>query len=98
MSAKVKNMYAHSKTRIHYSKVIHISELIVDAVGLFCPEPIVRLGKAIKTIADGETLILRADDPSAKSDVESWAELSGNELVSVVDTDEYVEFLIKRKA
>ncbi|MHC1598640.1 MAG: sulfurtransferase TusA family protein [Candidatus Methanofastidiosia archaeon] len=73
-----------------------MTENVVDAIGLFCPEPIVRLGKAIKKIDIGSTLILLADDTSAKSDITSWAEISGNELVSTTEKDDHIEFLIRR--
>ncbi len=53
----------------------------VDARGQSCPGPLVALAKALKTAAPGELLELLATDPGSKSDVPSWASLSGNELV-----------------
>ncbi|RZN48552.1 sulfurtransferase TusA family protein [archaeon] len=69
----------------------------IDAIGLFCPEPIVRLGQAIKRIEEGDTVVLRADDPSAPRDVESWADISGNELVSTAEKDDHWEFVIRKR-
>jgi tRNA 2-thiouridine synthesizing protein A len=56
--------------------------ITVDARGQSCPGPLVSLAKALKDAPDGVSFELLATDPGSKSDVPSWAELSGNELVS----------------
>ena len=53
----------------------------VDARGQSCPGPLVSLAKALKDAAPGDQFELLATDPGSKSDVPSWAEISGNELV-----------------
>ena len=52
----------------------------VDARGQSCPGPLVALHKALRGAAAGDLLELLATDPGSKSDVPSWAKLSGNEL------------------
>jgi tRNA 2-thiouridine synthesizing protein A len=56
--------------------------ITVDAKGQSCPGPLVSLAKAIKDSPQGATFELLATDPGSKSDVPSWAELSGNVLDS----------------
>jgi tRNA 2-thiouridine synthesizing protein A len=56
--------------------------ITVDAKGQSCPGPLVSLAKAIKDAPQGATFELLATDPGSKSDVPSWAELSGNVLES----------------
>jgi tRNA 2-thiouridine synthesizing protein A len=56
--------------------------ITVDAKGQSCPGPLVSLAKAIKDAPDGATFELLATDPGSKSDVPSWAELTGNNLES----------------
>ena len=56
--------------------------ITVDAKGQSCPGPLVTLARAFKDATAGATFELLATDPGSKSDVPSWAELSGNELVS----------------
>lgn len=53
----------------------------VDARGQSCPGPLVALHKALQGAATGDLLELLATDPGSKSDVPSWAKLSGNELL-----------------
>jgi tRNA 2-thiouridine synthesizing protein A len=56
--------------------------ITVDAKGQSCPGPLVSLAKAFKDAPQGATFELLATDPGSKSDVPSWAELSGNVLES----------------
>jgi tRNA 2-thiouridine synthesizing protein A len=53
----------------------------VDARGQSCPGPLVALAKALKDAAAGDLLELLATDPGSRSDVPSWATISGNELL-----------------
>ena len=53
----------------------------VDARGQSCPGPLVSLAKALKEAQSGDLLELLATDPGSKSDVPSWASISGNELL-----------------
>ena len=54
----------------------------VDAKGQSCPGPLVSLARALKEAEQGDLFELLATDPGSKSDVPSWATISGNELVS----------------
>jgi tRNA 2-thiouridine synthesizing protein A len=60
----------------------------VDARGQSCPGPLVALAKALKHAAQGDLLELLATDPGSMSDVPSWAEISGNELLQTETRDD----------
>ena len=68
----------------------------LDMTGFFCPEPVVRVNQEIGNVAIGEVLELLADDPSSKSDIESWARRAGQELLSAEDQGGRLRFLIRR--
>lgn len=53
----------------------------LDAQGLLCPMPIVKLAKAIKEMAPDEVLLLEATDPGSVPDVEAWTKNTGNPLL-----------------
>jgi tRNA 2-thiouridine synthesizing protein A len=73
--------------------------ITVDARGQSCPGPLVGLAKSLKGAPDGATFELLATDPGSKSDVPSWAELSGNELVSAETLEDgSFRYLIRRGA
>jgi TusA-related sulfurtransferase len=68
----------------------------VDARGQSCPGPLVELARAVKGAAPGDVFELLATDPGSKSDVPSWATISGNELVeSTVDGDTF-RYLVRK--
>jgi len=70
--------------------------MTLDLVGLFCPEPILQVTEKISDIEIGDALVLVADDPSANSDVASWAKRTGHDLVSVEEADGVTKFTIRR--
>jgi tRNA 2-thiouridine synthesizing protein A len=73
--------------------------ITVDARGQSCPGPLVALAKSLNGSPDGVTFELLATDPGSKSDVPSWAELSGNELVSAETLDDgSFRYLVRRGA
>lgn len=68
----------------------------VDARGQSCPGPLVTLHKALKIAERGDLLELLATDPGARSDVPSWAKLSGNELLEAAEDDGVLRFVIRK--
>jgi tRNA 2-thiouridine synthesizing protein A len=69
----------------------------LDAKGLMCPMPIVKLAKKIKEMQVGQVLELIADDPGAKEDVPAWCERTQNELVETKQEGSVFYFYIKKK-
>jgi tRNA 2-thiouridine synthesizing protein A len=69
----------------------------VDARGQSCPGPLVALAKALKVAAAGDLLELLATDPGSRSDVSSWAEISGNELIEAGEREDGVLRYVVRK-
>ena len=53
----------------------------LDATGLKCPLPVLRARKAMKAVAAGDILEVRATDPGAVADFKSFCETTGDELV-----------------
>jgi tRNA 2-thiouridine synthesizing protein A len=60
----------------------------VDAKGQSCPGPLVALARALKEASRGDLFELLATDPGSRSDVPSWAEISGNELIEAEELDD----------
>lgn len=68
----------------------------VDARGQSCPGPLVALARALKDAGSGDTLELLATDPGSKSDVPSWATISGNELIEATEASGEFRYLIRK--
>ncbi|MDO2949245.1 sulfurtransferase TusA [Aeromonas simiae] len=54
----------------------------LDAVGLRCPEPVMMVRKRVRTMAEGETLLVHADDPSTTRDIPSFCRFMDHTLVA----------------
>lgn len=65
-----------------------MSEHVVDARGLRCPLPVIRLARAAKDLPAGALVDLWATDPAARADVPAWCRLRGHELVATTELDE----------
>jgi tRNA 2-thiouridine synthesizing protein A len=70
----------------------------VDAKGQSCPGPLVALARALKDAEVGELFELLATDPGSRSDVPSWADLSGNQLLDAETLDDGSFRYVVRKA
>jgi len=64
----------------------HANAFTVDACGLQCPGPIMKLFNKVKEINPGDMITITATDYGFTSDVKAWADRTGNKLVSL-DTD-----------
>jgi tRNA 2-thiouridine synthesizing protein A len=70
---------------------------VVDARGLSCPMPIVRLAQSIKSLPAGAEVELLATDPGSVRDVDAWCRSTGNDLIEESSQGGVHRFLIRRK-
>ena len=68
----------------------------LDAVGLRCPEPVMMVRKTIRNMADGETLLVSADDPSTARDIPSFCRFMEHQLIDSQVTELPFLYLIKK--
>lgn len=70
-----------------------------DAVGLFCPMPVVRLKLEVEKIEPNQVIELLADDPGVVEDVPAWCKETGNQCLSIEKNDEgiFVAYVKRRK-
>ena len=73
-------------------------ERIVDAQGLKCPMPVLRLRKALDRAEPGETLTLLATDQGSRTDVPAFCRIAGVELASTTESDGVFRYTIKKTA
>jgi TusA-related sulfurtransferase len=69
---------------------------IVDAKGLLCPMPIVKLAKAMKELEPKQILLLEATDPGSIPDVAAWSRNTGNPLLAHEATDKVMRFWVEK--
>ncbi len=60
---------------------------ILDASGLFCPEPVMLLHNKIRDIEVGEVVQVLATDPSTQRDIPKFCTFLGHELLKQQELD-----------
>jgi tRNA 2-thiouridine synthesizing protein A len=68
----------------------------IDARGLLCPLPVLKLRKRLKSLAPGQCAELLADDPAAVIDVPHFCTESGHELIEVRARDAAQAYIVKK--
>jgi tRNA 2-thiouridine synthesizing protein A len=68
----------------------------LDLKGLPCPIPVVRVGKAIKTIDIGQILEALATDPGVMMDIPAWCKSTGHEMVELARAEGVFHFVLRR--
>ncbi|HCH24298.1 MAG TPA: sulfurtransferase TusA [Oceanospirillaceae bacterium] len=71
-------------------------DLVLDAVGLFCPEPVMMMHSKIRDIETGQILQVLATDPSTKRDIPKFCLFLGHELLSQTEEGEQYHYLIRK--
>jgi len=60
----------------------------VDARGLRCPLPVIRLAQAARDTAAGTVIVVLAGDPAARHDIPAWCRMRDHELLEVTEVRE----------
>ena len=68
----------------------------LDAIGLRCPEPVMMVRKKVRLMADGETLLVSADDPSTTRDIPSFCRFMDHTLVASETEQAPYRYLIRK--
>ena len=77
---------------------LSVREFSVDACGLQCPGPILKLYNKIKEIDEGDVVTVYATDYGFTSDVEAWAKSTGNRLLEIDTVDGKIAAKIQKGA
>ena len=73
-------------------------DLEVDAKGLHCPLPLLRLKKALAEIESGQVIKLLATDPAAHLDIGVFSEQAGHPIIESLKDDSGLQtFYLKKK-
>jgi tRNA 2-thiouridine synthesizing protein A len=71
--------------------------VILDACGLFCPEPVMMLHKKFREIAAGTDVLVIATDPSTTRDIPKFCAFLGHELLKTEHDDKTYRYYIRKK-
>ncbi|WP_092641950.1 DsrE/DsrF/DrsH-like family protein [Acetanaerobacterium elongatum] len=68
----------------------------INACGLQCPGPVMKLGEAIRNAADGDIIEIKTTDPAFAADVEAWCRRTGNTFGGVSSEKGIATALVKK--
>ncbi len=74
----------------------NIAKHTLEAEGLRCPEPVMMVRKTIRTMQDGEVLLVTADDPSTTRDIPSFCRFMDHQLLGAQIDQLPYQYLIKK--
>lgn len=64
-----------------------IADLSINAKGLKCPMPVIKLQQGIRTLQTGNVVKIDCTDLSAEKDITSWCKVNKHGLLGVIKTD-----------
>ncbi|MCS7298651.1 MAG: CoA-disulfide reductase [Spirochaetia bacterium] len=70
----------------------------VDACGLQCPGPILKLKQSMDSLQRGAKVVVKATDPGFANDVKAWTDVTGNKLLSLKQDKGIIEAVIEKSS
>jgi tRNA 2-thiouridine synthesizing protein A len=71
-------------------------DAVLDAKGLYCPEPVMMIHKKIREINSGQTLQIIATDPSTVRDIPKFCLYLEHELLHQSESDGVFTYLLRK--
>ncbi len=68
----------------------------LDARGLSCPLPLLKLKQQLKQMVDGESITLLASDSGTLQDIPAFIRQTNHELIEQSEQGEAFSFIIKK--
>lgn len=76
----------------------HKPDHILDATGLFCPEPVMLLHNKIRDMKEGDTVEVLSTDPSSARDIPKFCTFLGHDLLDQAELDGCYRYLLRKRA
>ena len=92
------NLSQSTETKMNETNTANSCEknITVDACGLQCPGPILKLKKNMDTMAAGQRIEVKATDPGFPRDAEAWCQSTGNRFLSKTNDNGYYTVTIEK--
>jgi peroxiredoxin family protein/TusA-related sulfurtransferase/rhodanese-related sulfurtransferase len=79
-----------------YEKYLRQYPVAIDAKGLKCPGPIVKVADTIRALPEGSLVQVEATEDAFASDIKVWCERTGNKLLSLDVKPDVIEAKIEK--
>lgn len=71
--------------------------VIIDAKGLKCPGPIVKVADTVRNLAEGQKVFVEATEDAFASDIAVWCNKTGNHLEKLEVKSDVIEAVIEKR-
>lgn len=71
--------------------------IVIDAKGLKCPGPIVKVADIIRGLPDGQQVFVEATEDAFASDIAVWCQRTGNVLTKLEVKSDVIEATIEKR-
>ena len=78
------------------TQITSVADYQLDACGLQCPGPILKLYKKVNEMNDGDVVTVKATDMGFGADVGAWAKTTGNSLLALDVSDGVVTAQVQK--
>ena len=55
----------------------------LDARNLLCPMPVIKVQNLVLSVDPGDIIDVRCTDPGARSDIPTWCQINGHEILGI---------------
>ena len=69
---------------------------VLDASGLPCPMPLLKLKQLLHQLAQGDAVVLIASDPNSQTDILRFCQIAGHQVQLLKQDEKRFEFLIHK--
>ena len=73
-----------------------VPDILIDALGTFCPEPVIRTQDRMADAGPGEIAMLLADDVGVEIDIPAWCLSTGNEYLGLLKAEVGYKVFVRR--
>jgi NADPH-dependent 2,4-dienoyl-CoA reductase/sulfur reductase-like enzyme/peroxiredoxin family protein/TusA-related sulfurtransferase/rhodanese-related sulfurtransferase len=95
---KKENIFTENIIKEEVTNMDINKSILLDACGLQCPGPIMKLNKTIDSLEDGQILKVMVTDPGFVVDAQAWCKKTGNTFIKHDKEDKaYVVYIQKSK-
>ncbi|WP_121614296.1 sulfurtransferase TusA family protein [Mesobacillus foraminis] len=74
------------------------TNLVLDAIGLACPMPVVKTKKAMNSAEAGQVVEVQATDKGSKADLKAWAESTGHQYLGTIEEGTILKHYLRKSA
>jgi TusA-related sulfurtransferase len=83
---------------VELADLVDACDVIIEARGTFCPEPVIRTQNRMAQMSLGEVAMVLADDAGLELDLPAWCMSTSNEYLGVLREENFLRAFVRRAA